>query len=370
MNRKRIGLYIHIPFCVQKCKYCDFISFVDREEAIAKYIVTLKEEIKKENLENYEIKTIYIGGGTPSSISSKYIVEILDLINKRQAEEITIEVNPGTVTMEKLKDYKRAGINRLSIGLQTADDRLLNKIGRIHNFKDFENTFAMAKEIGFTNINIDLMIGLPTQTLQDVDRTLNKIIKLNVNHISVYSLIVEEKTPLAKEIEIGKLKLPDEITERHMYWQVKRKLEEEGFKHYEISNFAKPGFESKHNLDCWGQEEYIGLGLAAHSYLNRIRYSNTNNLEEYLKDNEYKKIIYEQQTIEEQEKEYMLLGLRKIEGVNIQKFKNKFTKNPIYIYRVELDRLFRNKLIEIDANYIKLTEKGIDLANLVWEEFV
>ena len=370
MNKKEIGLYIHIPFCKHKCAYCDFVSFAQKEDNIEEYIKKLIEEIKMESLEQYKITTIYIGGGTPSFIKSKYIVQILNSINKQYAEEITIEVNPGTVTKQKLFDYYNAGINRLSIGLQSTHNEILKELGRIHTYEDFLETYNLAKQIGFTNVNIDLMIGLPKQKQRNVEETLEKILKLNPNHISVYSLILEEGTELENKVNKGILKLPGEEEERKMYWLVKNKLQELGYKHYEISNFAKPGFESKHNLNCWEQKEYIGVGLAAHSYLNKTRYSNTENLKKYLENTSQNRIIHEVQKQEDEQKEYMLLGLRKIEGVNIRKFKNKFIQNPIYLYREELDKLVKNKLIEIDTNYIKLTKKGIDFANLVWEEFV
>lgn len=370
MNKKEIGLYIHIPFCAHKCDYCDFVSFSNKEDIIDKYINKLLEEIKQENLEQYKIRTIYIGGGTPSFIPSKYITEVLKSINKDEAEEITIEVNPGTVTEEKLKDYLNAGINRLSIGLQSTNNKILQEISRIHTFEQFLETYKLAKEVDFDNINIDLMIGLPNQRLEDVQKSLEEVIKLKPNHISVYSLILEPGTVLERKVTIGVLEQPSELEERKMYWLVKNTLENAGFKHYEISNFAREGFESKHNTDCWKQKEYIGVGLAAHSYMNKTRYSNTSNLQKYLENFKKYREIHEIQSTEDEQNEYMLLGLRKIEGVNIQEFKNKFISNPIYIYREQLDKLVKNKLIEIDTNYIKLTKKGIDLANLVWEEFV
>lgn len=367
---KEIGLYIHIPFCAHKCDYCDFTSFANCDEKIEDYIKQLVYEIKMENLEQYKITTIYIGGGTPSYIDSKFIVHILNLVNKEDAKEITIEVNPGTVDKKKLEDYYNAGVNRLSIGLQSTDNNMLNKISRIHTYEQFLETYNLARDVGFQNINVDLMIGLPDQKIGDVDKSVQKIININPEHISVYSLILEEGTVLDNKISKGLLKLPDEEIERKMYWNVKKKLEKAGYIHYEISNFAKRCFESRHNLNCWEQKEYIGVGLAAHSYINKTRYSNTDNLNKYLKEIKHNRTIHELQNKEDEQKEYMLLGLRKIEGVNIQEFKNKFVQNPIYLYRRELDRLVKNKLIEIDINYIRLTKKGIDLANLVWEEFV
>ena len=369
---KELGIYVHIPFCKQKCSYCDFISFSNKNNLIKQYIEALRQEIKKSATTEYEISTIYFGGGTPSYIEDNYIVDILKTIkqnyNINKKVEITIEVNPGTATKEKFETYIKAGINRISIGLQTCNNDLLKTIGRIHTFEEFLNTYKLAREAGFSNINVDLMIGLPNQTLKDVKKTLNEIIKLNPEHISVYSLIVEEGTPIEKKINSGELELPNENLERKEYWEVKETLEKFGFRHYEISNFSKPGYESKHNMNCWEQKEYIGFGVAAHSYINNKRFSNVETIEEYL--NECESIIHEEQDLENQKKEYMLLGLRKIDGIKISKFKNKFGTNPIMEYKNQLNKLVQEELIEIDLDEIRLTPKGVDFANIVWEEFV
>lgn len=374
---KELGMYVHIPFCKQKCSYCDFISYCDKNDLIEKYIKALKQEIENSSVNEYEISTIYIGGGTPSYIESKYISEILKTIKQKynisRNVEITIEVNPGTSTKEKLRDYVEAGINRISIGLQSCNNNLLKMIGRIHTYEEFLSTYKLAREVGFKNINVDLMIGLPNQTLDDVKKSLEEISKLNPEHISVYSLIVEEGTPIEKEIAKGQLKLPNEELEREEYWEVKKFLESLGYKHYEISNFAKTGYESKHNLNCWEQKEYLGFGAAAHSYMKKTRYSNTENIEKYINQEMQSKqlhIVHEVQKEEEQKKEYMLLGLRKIDGVQISSFKNKFGCNPIMEFKNELNKLTQEGLIKIDLDQIKLTEKGIDLANIVWEEFI
>lgn len=371
---KELGIYVHIPFCKKKCNYCDFISFSNKNNLMKTYVEALKKEIKQniEKAKKYEISTIYIGGGTPSYIDSNYIVEILNIIkqnyNIKQNAEITIEINPGTINEEKLKSYIKAGINRLSIGLQSTNDILLNMLGRIHNYKEFLETYNLARNLGFKNINVDLMIGLPTQTIENIEKDLNEIFNIKPEHVSVYSLIVEEGTNIEKQITHGTLKLPEEELERKMYWLVKNKLESMGYKHYEISNFAKTGYESKHNLNCWEQKEYLGFGLAAHSYIDKVRYSNVENLEEYIRENSH--IIHEKQNKEMEEKEYMLLGLRKIDGIKISEFKNKFTCNPIMEFKNELNKLVEEKLIKIDLDEIKLTKKGIDFANIVWEEFV
>ena len=315
--------------------------------------------------------------------------------------EITIEVNPGTVNKEKLEQYRKAKINRLSIGLQSTNNEMLKQIGRIHTYEQFLETYQMAKEVGFDNINVDLMIGLPNQTIEDIKRSLKEVIQLNPTHISVYSLIVEEGTVMARKIENHQLEEMDEELERNMYWYVKNTLELNGYTHYEISNFAKEGKESKHNLNCCRQKEYIGIGLAAHSYLNYVRYTNTSEMKQYitrmnnlneqivkdileLSNNKKKKAnveenekhietvyeIEEVQELEERKREYMLLSLRTIEGVSISKFKEKYIDNPIFLFRKELEKLVEEKLVMIDGDYIKLTNKGLDLANLVWEEFI
>ena len=390
MNTKNIGIYVHIPFCKQKCKYCDFKSYVGKENLVDNYIKWVKYEAKevgegnkldyKNKLDDLAIvTTIYIGGGTPSFIDSKYIVEIINTIKEHYTladnVEITIEVNPGTVSEKKLEDYKNVGINRISIGLQSISNNLLKSIGRIHTYEEFENTFKLARKVGFYNINVDLMIGLANQSIDNVKESLEKIIEYNPEHISVYSLILEEGTPLFDEVENGKITLPEEELEREMYREVKNTLEKNRYIHYEISNFAKPNFESKHNMSCWNQGEYIGIGVAAHSYTNNVRYSNIDSIEEYIdnfeNNNEVDNLIFhEKQNIDSKMKEYMMLGLRKIKGVEIGEFKNKFNENPIYLFRKELEKLVKEDLIEIDGDFIRLTKKGLDLANLVFEEFV
>lgn len=377
MKNKEIGIYVHIPFCKRKCDYCDFISYSNKDSKIQEYIEAVKKEIELQKIKS-EITTIYVGGGTPSYIESKYIKEIIEEIKNKNVSndaEITIEINPGTVTLEKLRDYKECGINRLSIGLQTTQNNLLKQIGRIHDFEQFVETYKMARKEGFKNINIDLMLGLPNQRIKDLKDSLEKVIELQPEHISVYSLIVEEGTPICNKIEKGDLELPEEELERNMYWYVKNTLELNGYKHYEISNFARNGYESKHNLNCWNQKEYIGIGLAAHSYRDITRYSNTEQMGEYIRNVknqnlERNRIIHEIQKEDDTKKEYMILGLRQIDGIKISEFKEKFGDNPIYLFRNELKKLSDENLINIDEDNIKLTNKGIDFANLVWEEFV
>ena len=377
---EELGIYIHIPFCKQKCFYCDFCSFANKNEMEGKYVETVINEIKNiTHKEKYTVTTIYLGGGTPSILNPDCIKNILQEIKSSfeilDDAEITIEINPGTVNEEKLKKYKEYGINRLSIGLQSANDKILKKIGRIHDYKQFEETFFYARKCGFKNINVDLMIGLPTQAVEDVKQTLEKIIQKNPEHISVYSLIIEEGTIIEKLINENKLQLPDEETERIMYWTVVNELKENGYNQYEISNFSKKTYESKHNTNCWKQKQYIGLGTSAHSYLNKKRYSNTNNIEEYIKNIQENNIsknitIHEEQTEESTMNEYMLLGLRMIQGININEFKQKFKIDPTIKYKEILEKLQKENLIQITKTSIKLTKQGIDFGNIVWEEFI
>lgn len=376
---EELGIYIHIPFCKKKCSYCDFISFANKEKYIEEYIKTLNEEILNTKVSSYKTDTIYIGGGTPSFVDSKHIIKILETIKSKfkikKNAEITIEVNPGTINEKKLKDYKSVGINRISIGLQSTNDKTLNQIGRIHTYKEFLETYNLIRKVGFENINVDLMLALPNQSVEELMESVNEIIKLKPEHISVYSLILEDGTLMKKLVDNNQVNLPDDDIERTMYWRVKEQLEKNMYIHYEISNFAKKGYESRHNINCWNQKEYIGYGVAAHSYIDNKRFCNTSNLQKYITNINNNVInrnieICEQQTTQDKKKEYMLLGLRKINGVDIQEFKNKFVDNPIYLYRKELDKLVKEDLIEIDLNQIKLTNKGLDLANLVWEEFI
>lgn len=426
-----LGIYVHIPFCVKKCDYCDFISYSNCFDMQERYVEKLLEEIEenKNLLRNNFISTIYIGGGTPSAIKPELIKKILDKIydvaeieieknkgtsnggkkvignempDKKEKIEITIEVNPGTTTKNNLQMYKNCGINRLSIGLQSTDDDILKKIGRIHNYEQFLDTYKWAEEAGFENINVDLMLGLPGQDIGILKNSLENVVNLKPEpkHISVYSLIVEENTKIEQRIDSGELSLPDDEEERRQYHYMKNFLELNGYKHYEISNFAKPGFESKHNMNCWEQKQYVGFGVAASSYVNGVRYANTTDLKEYLNVDKSKKngnvesmenkiknenkigkenekvgfknvrIIEEIQNKLDMEKEFMMLGLRKLDGISISKFEQKFGENPIYLFRNELQKLVEEDLLEVDLDDIKLTSKGLDLANLVWEEFV
>lgn len=387
---RNIGIYVHIPFCKKKCKYCDFISF-ENCDFVEEYITRVLWDIENINsilIENdigflpkdTQIDTIYFGGGTPSFIDSKYILEILTKIRERfcvkKDAEITIEINPGTIDENKLKGYFDAGINRLSIGCQEVHNNILKTIGRIHKFEDFLDTYNLARKIGFQNINVDLMLGLPNQTIFDLEESVYKIIDLKPNHISLYSLILEEETQLEKEVLSGKLILPAEETERKMYHKTKEILEKNGYIHYEISNFAKKGYFSKHNANCWKQHEYLGFGLASHSYFNKKRFSNETKFQKYIEKNGeqvYNKsvVVHENQSKQDEMKEYIMLGFRKIDdGINKNDFYQKFGESLNQVFNKEILKLKSEGLIEEDAKYIRLTLKGLDLANLVFEEFI
>lgn len=351
------SIYIHIPFCKQKCLYCDFNSYCGKEELVDSYIDALKKEIKSYNLSFFN--TIYFGGGTPSFIDERYIGEILNLLEFDDSTEITLEVNPGTVSKEKFEAYRNFGINRISIGLQATQDSILKEIGRIHSFSDFESTYNLARECGFNNISVDLMFGLPNQTLDDLKESLEHIIFKNPEHISCYSLILHD------DIFDN---LPDDVVEREMYYYIVSRLREAGYFQYEISNFAKKGFESRHNLCYWNQDEYIGVGAGASSYVNGVRFKNVSEIEKYILNN--KREIEEVQGFDDKLNEYMILRLRLLEGVSIERFKERFNIDVLEKFKDKLERLVKTGLLEISDTNIRLTNKGLDFANIVWEEFV
>ena len=354
------SLYIHIPFCKKKCLYCDFNSFDNKSDLIDEYMDALKKEIGFYNLENLD--TVYVGGGTPSFIDSKKIAEVLSIVP--MARELTIEMNPCTVTADKLKDYKDAGINRISIGLQTTKDNILKEIGRVHSFDDFKRAYEMIRKAGFSNVNVDLMFGLPSQSVEDLMASVDYLISLNPEHISCYSLILHN--------DIFK-HLPSDDDERKMYYYRKDKLKSAGYKHYEISNFAKDGFESKHNLAYWNQDEYAGVGAGASSYIDKIRYTNECDLKKYIElvdENFSQRYMEERQELEDTLREYIILKLRLIDGLNIQDTNFKFNIDFEDKFKNEIDTLRKSDLINVSGDNLKLTDKGLDFANVVWREFL
>ena len=374
-----LGLYIHIPFCVTKCKYCDFNSFkIDLNEKI-KYLNYLGEEMKlyKEEIKNREIDSVFVGGGTPSILNENEINILFEKIkenfNIKSNAEITMECNPGTLTLNKLKVMKKSGVNRLSIGLQAVQNHHLKYIGRIHTFEEFEKNYHDAKQMGFDNINIDLMYALPNQSREDWMESLEKVVKLNPTHISAYSLILEENTELFKMYEIDEFNLLDENTDIEMYEYTIDYLKSHGYNQYEISNYAKDNFECKHNVLYWKCEEYVGIGASASGYFNGIRYNNICELDNYEKmilEGE-KPIEWEEKlSIKDEIEESIFLGLRMNEGIQISDFKEKYNFDFEKEYKNEIEKLSKMELIEIDNNLMKLTQKGREISNSVFVEFI
>ncbi len=379
MKLKDIAIYIHIPFCISKCYYCDFLSFPRLDGSVDSYIDYLMREMDlyRESLKEYTVKTIFIGGGTPSYIGEKYIYRLLNHIYKNfncnGLEEITIESNPGTLSREKLRIYKEVGVNRISMGVQSLDDRLLREIGRAHSSKDFYNSYELVRDMGFENVNVDLMFGLPNQTWKDCEGTLEKAIQLDVEHISYYGLILEENTLMNKWYHEGKIQIPEEDLERAMYHRGIELLEDNGYSHYEISNFSKEGLECKHNLFYWELRPYIGLGLSSHSNLNHKRFWNYNDFTRY-----YDSLDKKELPIEGEEKidkrmevaEYLIMGLRLIDGINRKEFFNRFCMEIEDVYGEVLKKYEAQGLLDIDTENIKFTPKGLDLSNIVYVELL
>lgn len=390
-QKKDLGLYIHIPFCVKKCDYCDFLSSPADEITKREYVKALIAEINsyKDMASEYLVKTIYIGGGTPSSIDGQYIVDIMNAIRnvfsvcgindkiiskglsgESPLAEITIEVNPGTITEEKLNYYKMAGINRLSIGLQSIDNKELKLLGRIHTFEEFEMNYQLARKLGFHNINIDLISALPGQTLQSWMCSLEKVISLNPEHISAYSLIIEEGTPFFAQYREED---QDEDLDRDIYAMTKERLDRAGYYRYEISNYAKPSFESKHNSSYWIRTEYLGLGLGASSLIHNTRFHNEKDLMEYIKlSKDYLNLRrnIEELDVNQQMEEFMFLGLRMNIGVNKEDFNKQFDKSIDLIYGEVIKKSIDEGLLLLKDNQIYLSDKGIDLSNLVMSRFL
>ena len=377
-----IGIYIHIPFCLQKCFYCDFNSYANKQKLVEKYTFALCNEILKnaEILSQYKISTIYIGGGTPSYIDSKYIKQILDtlflFVDKEYLKEVTIEVNPNSVTEEKLKVYKDSGVNRLSIGLQTNHNDILKKIGRAHKIEEFEKALDIANKVGFNNISADLIYPLPDLDLNRFNETLDYILNLkdkNIKHISIYNLEIHENTKLKFLLDEGYVTLVDEDEEYEMYTALNKRFKEAGYNRYEISNYSIPGYESNHNLRYWNQSLYLGFGAGASSFFGGSRYRNENSIEKYISYlDKGISIIAEKEDLDllSLMKEYVMLALRKIEGLDVTNFKSKYKKDVYELFSEELNSLINDGLLEKEGNYIHLTQRGLEVANLVWEKFV
>lgn len=372
---KEMSLYIHIPFCKQKCLYCDFPSYSGKEKFISKYINALTKEIILK-ASDYKIKSIFIGGGTPSYLNEEDMEKLLKCINTLRLKdglEFTIECNPGSLTEEKLKVMKENNVNRLSMGLQSTKESILKEIGRIHTYEEFKNNYFLARKTGFENINVDLMFGLPNQSIEDWKETLNKIIELSPEHISAYSLIIEEGTYFYNLYDKDKLNLPSEEQEREMYLLAKKILKEKGYHQYEISNFSKEGKECSHNKVYWELKEYLGLGVSASSYVNGKRIKNIDDIENYIEniDNNksVNKEIYENNINDDME-EFMFMGLRMINGITEKEFKSRFKKHVDTVYgEVIIDNIKKGLLIRKNGR-IYLTSYGIEVSNSVMSDFI
>lgn len=408
-----LSIYIHIPFCERKCHYCDFLSAPASKKEQERYVSALLKEIEYwgRKFPDVTVKSVYFGGGTPSILEAELFVRILCKLKEvfpgiKTCEscfeegtlqpEISIEINPGTVTEEKLLAYKQAGINRLSIGLQSADNKELMLLGRIHTYEKFLETYHMARNCGFDNINIDLISGLPGQKVEDWKETLKRVIALKPEHISAYSLIIEEGTPFFETYEGNEELLPDEETDREMYALTKSLLAEAGYYRYEISNYSMPGKECTHNIVYWQRGNYLGLGLGSSSMFENVRFQNTDEFECYVNywhGGEEGKLNYvnrtkekmdyvnqnidfpdttkevQQLTIKEQMEEFMFLGLRMIEGVSIAEFEKLFEKSIFDVYGRQIEKFKSQRLLSITDN-IALTDRGIDVSNGIFVEFL
>ncbi len=364
--KEELEIYIHIPFCVRKCAYCDFLSGTAPETVQEQYVERLLEEIDQSGDlgESREVGTVFFGGGTPSILKKDVIPEILARLHRyfsfQENAEITVEANPGTVDLQKLSAWKKAGVSRISFGLQSADDEELKRLGRIHSWADFLESFRMAREAGFENINVDLMSALPGQTCTSWQDTLKKVLALDPEHISAYSLILEEGTPFYERYARHPELLPSEEEERQMYYDTGRLLKEQGYERYEISNYARSGYACRHNLGYWSRTDYKGYGLGAASLLDQVRTSNQSDLQEYLRGNF--EGIKEELTEQAVREEYFFLGLRKTEGIVPGKYGEHYKKL--------LEKLQMQRLIGEKDGKIYLTDKGIDVSNYVLAQFL
>ena len=366
-------IYVHIPFCVKKCDYCDFVSGVCDKTVHEAYFKALKEEIisRSESARDKRAGSVFFGGGTPSIVDAHHIDEIMQLLYTRfhidRDAEISIEANPNSVTAEKLKVYREAGINRISIGLQSSKDDELKTLGRVHTFEEFLKTYDLVRGEGFKNVNIDIMSAIPGQTLDSYHETLKAVAKLSPEHISAYSLIVEEGTPFYERYKDG-TGLPDEDTERAMYHDTKAILKEYGYERYEISNYARPGYECKHNTGYWTGREYIGFGVAAASYDKETRRVNTEDLNKYIAGEREG----ETARLSENDKmeEFMFLGLRMTRGISKSGFLKAFGKDFYDIYGKQAEKLKDLGLIVESGDRIFLSELGTDVSNTVMAEFM
>lgn len=376
---KELSLYLHIPFCKSRCSYCDFNTYAGIDHLIPAYTDALLKElsIRCKMIERYSLKTIYIGGGTPSYIHpdllSRVMEQAVKLFAPKEIKEISMESNPGTLSAENLRIYKTHGIDRLSIGMQCWQQPLLNILGRTHTVEDFLKSFKMARNAGFANINTDLIFGIPGQTQRMWTETLKKIIALYPEHISCYSMKLEEGTPLFQQVQSGKCRPVSDEDDRHMYYTAVDLLERAGYRHYEISGFALPGYECIHNMVYWKCGEYLGAGAGAHSYVGGERLENEPDIKRYIDmTGDGKEAVIGRKHIgfEESVSEYMILGLRLVEGVSGKEFKSRFGMDLEQTFGEKINRLEEESLVTMENGNLRLTPKGLDLANRVFVEFI
>ncbi|MFB3895643.1 MAG: radical SAM family heme chaperone HemW [bacterium] len=367
----QLGVYIHIPFCLKKCSYCDFNSYPNKQHLVDDYIASVLKEISnlKSQISN-RISTIYFGGGTPSLVHPEYICKLISVLtDKPDKIEITLEANPGTIDLDKLKQYKQAGINRISLGIQSFDETVLKSMGRVHRVSDNIAGFQAAREAGFDNLSLDLIFGYPSQTIESWKETVKQIIAWRPEHISSYGLTIEPETRLYQEIQLRKVVPLEEEIELEMYQYAIQQFKQAGYIHYEISNFARPGRECRHNLNYWNDTDYLGFGAGAHSYWDGERFWNLDSPEEYIQkiqSGQSPRMGSERLEGKRKMAEYAMLSLRTMQGLELNKFHQKFQQEFIEIFKTELLPLFDSGLLEQDTQFIRLTDKGILLSNEVF----
>lgn len=372
---KEMSLYIHIPFCKQKCLYCDFPSYAGKESLMNEYIRALNEEILRK-CSKYKIASIFVGGGTPSylnEINLESLLKTINLLDFKDDFEFTIECNPGTLNEEKLVLMKNYNVNRISMGLQTTNDNILKEIGRIHSFEEFKKNYNQARKAGFENINVDLMFGLPNQSMKDWKVSLEDVMSLEPDHISAYSLIIEEGTCFYNLYNNDKLNIPNEEEERSMYLFTKGFLKDYGYNQYEISNYAKVNKECFHNKVYWKCNEYLGLGVSASSFVDEKRFKNIDDIKIYIEKINNNEDVTEEihvNNINDDMEEFMFMGLRMIEGINLKIFKKRFGKDVFDIYDEVIKNNIKKGLLVVDSEKLYLSEKGIELSNYVMSDFI
>lgn len=371
---KKLGLYIHIPFCEKKCDYCNFVSYCTSDDTKLLYVQNLIKEIylQSKHFEEYEVDTIFVGGGTPSCLPIGSVFKILNAVYKNfkvlSTAEITVECNPNSLTIAKLNEFKKAQVNRLSIGLQTTSNKLLGQIGRLHTKKDFDLAVSRARLFGFDNLSADIILGFPNQKLADVKRTLQHLTKLKINHISAYGLIVEEGTPLHQQLQKGTFRLPPESLQLKMYDYTKKYLQKRGIERYEVSNFAKSGYESRHNQKYWTGGEYLGLGAVSSSFVGGKRWKATDDLLTYsenIKQNKIEQFEVEVLSKTDQIEERIMLALRTRSGINLQQFEQDFGADLQKSKQKQIEMLLKNNFVKIENGHLFCTDDGFNVLNQV-----